>query len=82
VLDAVTREVERLPVAGHETEWGAVRMEQGIHARERGDLAAAERLLIAAEGFAEKSPARELELPDIYPTARRSILNKAGQHAR
>jgi CHAT domain-containing protein/Tfp pilus assembly protein PilF len=78
LLDAVSHELQRLPVDGHETEWAAVRMEQGLHARDGGDFAAAERLLIEGEAFAEKSPARELQLPEMYAN-RASVYLEQGR---
>ena len=65
-LAEVTRELERLPQAGNETQWSSVRMEQGMAAHKRGDFTDAEALLAEAEELAKKSPARELILTDVY----------------
>jgi len=66
IIDIVVESLNALPAAGYETEWSSVRLEQGIHARERGDFETAEQMFIDAEALAEKSPAADLELPDIY----------------
>lgn len=66
VLAEAGRELERLPRAGNETQWASVRMEQGMAAHNRGDFATAEALLTEAEGFASKSPARDLMLTDVF----------------
>ena len=65
-LDETVRELDRLPRAGHETEWQGVRTEQGVVAHSRGDFKAAEAFLAEAETLAQQSPLRDLYLPDVY----------------
>ncbi len=65
-LAEVTRELERLPRAGNETQWASVRMEQGMAAHKRGDFTGAETLLAEARELAEESPARDLILTDVF----------------
>ena len=67
-LRNAVREVERLPVSGHETQWSLLRMEQGRTAKRQGDFKAAEAFLAEAETLARKSPEqeRDLNLPDVY----------------
>jgi CHAT domain-containing protein/Tfp pilus assembly protein PilF len=65
-LDETVRELERMPRAGHETEWQGVRTEQGVLAHRRGDFNAAEAFFAEAETLAKQSPLRDLYLPDVY----------------
>ena len=65
-LDEAVRELDRLPRAGHETEWQGVRTEQGVVATSRGDFKAAEAFLAEAATLAQQSPLRDLYLPDVY----------------
>lgn len=65
-LAGVTRELERLPRAGNETQWASVRMEQGMAAHKRGDFTGAEALLAEAQELAKESPARDLILTDVF----------------
>ena len=84
--DAV-REVERLPVSGHETEWSLLRMEQGRTAKRQGDFKAAAAFLAEAETLAKKSPEqqRDLNLPDVYANQASLYLSQGrlsdAQHA-
>ena len=65
-LDETVRELDRLPRAGHETEWQGVCTEQGVVAHSRGDFKAAEAFLAEAATLAQQSPLRDLYLPDVY----------------
>ena len=67
-LRNAVREVERLPVSGHEAVWSLLRMEQGRVAKRQGDFKAAEAFLAEAETLAKESPEqeRDLNLPDVY----------------
>jgi CHAT domain-containing protein/TPR repeat protein len=65
-LAEATSELERLPRAGNELQYGGVRMEQGMAAHRRGDLAAAESLLAEAAELARQSEDSDLLLTDVF----------------
>jgi tetratricopeptide (TPR) repeat protein len=65
-LEAVARELVQHPGSGHETEWSALRMEQGLVAQLRRDLEAAEALFAEAATLAKQSPARDFILTDVF----------------
>jgi CHAT domain-containing protein/Tfp pilus assembly protein PilF len=86
-LRNAVREVERLPVSGHEAVWSLLRMEQGRVAKRQGDFKAAEAFLAEAETLAEESPEqeRDLNLPDVYANQASLYLSQGrlsdAQHA-
>ena len=66
ILEEVARELDRLPVSGYEAQRASLRMEQALHAKLRGDFAAAEEALLEGEALAADSPARDLLLTDMH----------------
>lgn len=64
--EAAVADLAAVPVEGHETEWAGLRSEQGVLAHRRGDFAAAEVHFTEATQFAQRSPAQDLMLPDVY----------------
>ena len=65
-LRAAAHFVEKMPVAGHETEWSMLRGTQGFLAQADGDYPAAERFFEQAADLSEGHPLGEFDRSDIY----------------